>query len=116
MKEDGHKNLNPRVKNHFFSDLLTSHSLFPNTVMLKRLSVRSKDVAPSECRALEPGVGAYVYSSHFLGAVRTGVTTGVETSATGVESGATTGVETGVTTGVESGATTSKQNFEARPG
>ena len=68
VKEDGHKNLNHGVKNHFFSDLLTSHSLFSNTVMLKRLSVRAKDVAPSECKALEPGMVAHVYSSHFLGA------------------------------------------------
>lgn len=85
LKEDGHKNLNLGVKNHFFPDLLISHSLFSNTVIYKRLSVRSKDVAPSECRALQPGTGAHVYSSHFLGAVRTGVTPGVETGATGVK-------------------------------
>ena len=50
----------------------------------------------SECQALEPDMVAHVYSSHFLGVLRTDVTTGVE-------SGVTTGVQSGVTTGVETG-------------
>jgi hypothetical protein len=58
----------------------------------------------SECQALEPDMVAHVYSSHFLGVLRTDVTTGVESGVTtGVESGVTTGVQSGVTTGVETG-------------